>query len=176
MCKISYEHFRKLWLEQTELYIKCTDDLIRGAYTLRSRLAELIKAPEKWIDPVNSKEHRYIEIISLKTKASPDNTQDLSESINEKGVLPVGLSIALDHNINSYPKTLFHMPVALRYADKELQFSLWNPELDEPEGKLNWTSDLDSFLSELLSQIEKYFTHDPYSGFEKKPQFGFTKH
>jgi hypothetical protein len=87
MCQISYEHLRKLWLEQTELHNKCTDDLIRGAYTLRSRLAELIKAPERWIDPVNSKEYRYIEIISLKTKASPDNPQDLIESINEKGIL-----------------------------------------------------------------------------------------
>jgi hypothetical protein len=175
MCKISYEHLRQLCLNQIELYIKCQDDLIKGAYTLRNRIAELIKAPEEWTDCLTSEKHRYIEIISLKTKTNPDNPQDLCESINEKGILPVGLSIAMNHNINSYPKTLFHMPVAIRYMDNKLQFSLWNPELDEPEGKLNWTSDLDGFLFELLSQIEKYFSHDPYSGFDKQPQFGFTK-
>lgn len=173
MTDINHQQLRELWIKRRDKYRSWEKDIVAGAYELRSKIAEKLVAPENWTDPKTNETHRYIELIILDTKLKPKTDNELTELISNLGELPFGISVALDYKESSFPKTLLHAPVSIRYLNNEMQYAWWDTENEMVEAQSNWSGEIDKFVAEILRKIEENLSHSPYSGFDTKTKIGF---
>ena len=104
-----------LWKKQRDQFQLWHNALVRLAGKLRNEVqSQLSPNPDTWAEHDTGRVHRYVEVRDISPTPQPFG-QGLSQaSITENGELMFGLVITFDHGANTYPKEMFHVPVAVR--------------------------------------------------------------
>lgn len=182
---MNYEALIGLWKKQSELVERWKKDLLENAEKLREHVEKALGAPtEKWEDPETHKKYRYVEVADMFVKeaskeevsgeeASDEEGQGLSgKSMTANMELVFGISITLEKGLSSDHRSIYNLPVAIRFTDNELEYSLFDPEKVE---FIEWESDLDKFTELIFEKIEEYFRFNPYIGPRDDLEIGFLK-
>lgn len=170
---VTYSDLRERFINKCMLQEKWQIALTNAVYLLSVSISHKLEAPETWAEPLSKKEHRYVEVISLRDREVPTSPLNLREEITERGELPVGISITLDRDLKSYPKTRIFYAIAARFSKQTVQYCLWDLERAEPIAKSSWTSDSDATVDEIIARVKKFVDHDPHDGFDQKTPIGF---
>jgi hypothetical protein len=170
---MNYEAVTRLWKEQNTLFETWEKDLVKKADELRAHLERVLAPPaESWEDPEPGKKGRYIDIVDI-LEAQTQSAEGLSnKSLTDNYELIVGLSITLENGSDSHPKSIYKLPVALRYIDEELEYTIFDIEKEE---FLEWENDIDHFTEAIFDQLENYFSFNPYVGPRDDLKIGFLK-
>ena len=168
---MTHDEIISLWKKQRDQYQAWQIALRKTAELLRKTIEELLQPPaETWLDTQKNKNYRYIDLVDISKKDKPRGIPLSSESITPTGELVFGLGITLDHGVTTYPKSLFHIPVAIRFINKQPEYSLFNTDTWASE---KWEKDLDKFCQTILSEIVQYLSFDPFDGQKKTTSIGF---
>jgi len=170
-----FDDLRKLHQERNKRVTEWRQDMLKAAEELKEKVAVRIGAPSTWRNLKTGEDHPYVEVISLRKKQRPVNLLDLFEELSDQGELPFGISIALDISENSYPKTLFNLPVAVRFSKGIMQLNLWNTDDQCVRDDASWSADSDEFTESLVTELEKFFEYDPYQGGSESTSIGFIQ-
>ena len=76
-----FEEIQMLREEQVKNFRQWHNDILVNAYRLRDLVAERLAAPESWENPDTHEDHRYVEVISLKTKLKPSTPYKLLDEL-----------------------------------------------------------------------------------------------
>jgi hypothetical protein len=175
MTDITYNDLREQFINKCKRQDEWQNALTSAVYQLGIKISQRLEAPATWVEPITNKEHRYVEVISLGDREVPSSPPKLWEEITKRGELPVGISITLDRNQKTYPKTRVFYAVAVRFSKQTVQYCLWDAERSEPSGKSVWSEDGDSFAEDIISRLKRFVEHDPFDGFDKRISVGFIQ-
>ena len=171
---MNYEELNNLWKNQREQYKLWENELLQHARSLRDHFEEKLNFPHKsWLEHGTNKERLYVELVDFFNKNKPERKRLDSSSITPEGSLVFGVGITFDHGLESYPKEGMFIPIAIRYKDKSLEYSIFDIE---PSGSFgDWTKDKDALYLTATKMIHEYLSHDPYDGFDQpKRAIGFV--
>lgn len=175
MTAISYQTLSDKWKAQLKQFDDWRIALAREAYGLRNDIAAALGAPEKWVSHKTSEERRYVEVIDLSTKDKEPAGTFSHNAIKDDGELIFGISFTFDHALNSYPKSLYHIAMAVRYRDTVPEFCHWDTRENCPISGMVWQRDKAMVVSEILSMLETYLSYDPFQGIPSKARIGFIQ-
>jgi hypothetical protein len=170
----TYRDLTKLWKNNKELFEQWDRALFREAYELRNLMEKLLEAPkETWALHDKPGQARYVEVIDLALDRKPLSGRFSKSAYTDDGELYFGLSFTFDNGIETYPKSIYHVAVAIRFFRKQLELCLWDTETMQPKSK--WFSNRDEFGTEIIETITRYFKMDPFEGIQGKSTIGFIK-
>lgn len=162
-----------LWKNQTNQFQLWQNSLDQQAAILRDEVSGILKPiPEEWTDPKNGHKLHYIELYDISDKPRPVFDEGFSsQSLTDEGELIFGIAITFDHGLDTFPKTIRHMPVAVRFKNKVPQFSFINMQTKNPESE--WDPDINNFAEALVNKIANYLKYDPFEGPRTRSSIGF---
>lgn len=165
----------ELWKKRRELFKQWWSDLNYQAYELRDLIEKLLEAPkEMWETHDKPGQMRYVELIDLSFEKKPVAVQFSESALTDNGEFYFGLSFTFDDGVKTYPKSLYHVPVAIRFYRKQLEFCIWDTE--NMQNKSKWFSSRDEFTTEIVETITRYFKMDPFDGIQGKSTIGFINY
>lgn len=175
MTNNTYEYLSGLWKHQGERFDEWRIALVREAHALRNLVASKIGGPERWESHDRREQRRYVEVIDLSVAEKPVAAAFSKNAITDDGELYFGLSFTFDRGVNAYPKTLYHIAIAVRFNNNQPQFSFWDTQLkcSEPQG--SWLSDKEALTEQIVERLTRYLSFDPFSGVERLSSIGFVQ-
>lgn len=175
MANDSYDSLTEMWKRQRENYREWQFALNRAAHTFRNTVASKVGGPESWESYDKRQQRRYIEIVDLSSDNKPVTSLFPDAAITNDGELCFGLSFTFDHGLNTYPKALYHVALAVRFSNSQPQFSFWDTKSNRPEEGGSWSSDADSFADGIIERLISYFSFNPFEGSAQRPAIGFVQ-
>lgn len=190
---MNYEALIDLWKKQSDLFEAWKKDLLANAEKLREHVEKALGAPtEKWEDPATQKKYRYVEIADMFVEKAPAKEAAAGEASNEEAPdeaaedsgglsgrsmtanmeLVFGLSITLAKGPENEHRSIFNLPVGIRYIANELEYALFDPEKVE---FIEWEDNIDQFTALIFEKVEEFFSFNPYVGPRDDLEIGFLK-
>ena len=171
---MKYAELTELWKKQREKYKNWQIGLMQNAEKLRIKMEEYLQPPaEKWKEDDKPITHNYIALVDLSKEDRPISGNISRESITNEGELLFGLGITFDHGVNTYPKQLLHIPVAIRFFENNPEYSFFDTETGGIEKPIHWEKNIDQFCETMVSRIVAYLNFDPFNGPKGKSSIGF---
>lgn len=174
MADNTYESLAEMWKGQRERFDEWRHSLTREAHALRNAVASKLGGPERWESHDGKEQRRYVEIIDLSVATKPVGAAFAQDAITDEGELYFGIQVTFDHGVNTYPKTLYHIPAAIRFHSGQAQFSFWDTQSHHAEGS-SWLSDRDAIASQVVERLVRHLSFDPFAGASQRPSIGFVK-
>lgn len=173
MSATTYQALSDKWKAQEKQFEEWRVGLVREAHGLRNDVAAALGAPEKWLSPRTREERRYVEIIDLSTDDKGPASAFSRDAITDDGELVFGISFTFDQALNSYPKSLRHIAMATRYKNGIPEFCFWDTR--ENRSGTAWQRDKAVVVAEMLANLEKHLSFDPFQGIPGKTGMGFIQ-
>lgn len=162
-----------LWKRQTDQFLLWQNSLYQQAAILHNEVSGILQpTPEEWTDPKSGHKLKYVELYDISD--TPRRVFDegfSSESLTDEGELIFAIAITFDHGLDAFPKTIRHIPVAVRFKNKAPQFSFINMQTKKPESE--WDPDIKNFTEALINKIASYLKFDPFEGPRSRSSIGF---
>jgi hypothetical protein len=162
-----------LWKRQTDQFLLWQNSLYQQAALLRNEVSGILQpTPEEWTDPKSGNKINYVELYNISDK--PRRVFDegfSSESLTDEGELIFGIAITFDQGLDTFPKTIRHIPVAVRFKNKVPQFSFINMQTKKPESE--WDPDINIFADALVTKIASFLKFNPFEGPRSQSSIGF---
>jgi len=175
MPNTSYTSLVELWKQQEERFIQWRVSLKREAEAIRNTVALKIGNSDSWESHDGKERRRYVEILDLSAPENPAVGPLTSEAISDGGELYFGLSFTLDHGAKTYPKSQYHVAIAVRFANSQPQYAFWDTKMSKIEKDDMWLSDKEKFADEIIRRLENYFSFDPFVGSMQRASIGFVR-
>jgi hypothetical protein len=168
---MTHSEITNLWKKQRELYQLWEENLKNCAGNLRSKVEELLQPSVKhWTEFNSSASHLYVDLVDVTNDEKSQAPDFCKESFTDIGEFVFGVSVTFDYGVNTHPKFRYHVPLAVRYVEREPQYALFDIESGSPS---DWEKSLDKFSLSIVERLADYFSLDPFNGPSKQSSIGF---
>lgn len=175
MTDINLQSLNELYAARLENQGEWRSGMLQGIDTLIASFTEHLQPEhETWTDPFENTEHHYIELLDPFGDKPALKAECITDHLDEEGRANFCIGIFVERDNKSYPKKSYYSRIAMRYRKQQIEYSLWDAELEAPQKGSQWESSADNLVKLCLSLLAKGLAFDLKEGYVSQSQIGFV--
>lgn len=173
MTSVSLGDLSEKWQTQQEKARKRDEGLLKAAYDFKGLMVKKLDAEGKSYRDLDTGEAIPYVGFDIEKKSNGHSIL-LPQTINNYGAFVFSIRVVVDKGENTYPKSAYTLPVAIKYENQNLKYCWWDSEKEDVSDGTNWFGNPDDLANLLIDRLVEYLEYDPLNGLPAQRSIGFT--